>query len=70
MYQLWSSGTCIIHHTHISICKGDIMTYVVLLQHLGVQHCDPEAPHKADHIEDGLISPELSLQHVPQVVLK
>ena len=46
------------------------MMYVVLLQCLGVQHCDPEAPHTADHIEDDLISPELLLQHMPQVVLE
>ena len=60
----------IVYHTYVSICKGDVMTYVVLLQHPGVQYCDLEAPHTADHVEDDLITPELSLQHVPQVVLE
>ena len=50
----------IVYHTYISICKGDVMTYVILLQHLGVQQGDVEAPHTAGHIKDDLITPGLS----------
>ena len=43
---------------------------VILLQSLGVQHSDLKVPHTADCIEDDLITPELSLQHMPHVVLE
>ena len=50
--------------------EGTVVSYAVLLERLGVQDHDFEAPHHGNHPQHDLITPEPPLQHFVKVNLK
>ena len=59
----------VVDQSHIHMFEGTVVSYMVLLEHLGVQDHDFKAPHHGDCSQHDLITPEPPLQHFVEVHL-